>query len=65
MNWMNADEQLFEYAGKLTDQADTARYGRVTAGTSVFKNISGKIALTLIESNVLLAGVVALYYATQ
>lgn len=30
MNWIKVDEELFEYGGKLTDQADTALYGRVT-----------------------------------
>jgi len=30
MDWINVDDQLFDYGGKLTDQADTALYGRVT-----------------------------------
>jgi len=30
MDWINVDEDIFEYAGKQTDQADTALYGRVT-----------------------------------
>ena len=30
MDWIHADEQLFNYIVKLTDQADTAMYGRVT-----------------------------------
>lgn len=30
MDWINVDEELFDYSGKLIDQADTALYGRVT-----------------------------------
>jgi len=30
MNWIKADEELFEPVGKITDEADTALYGRVT-----------------------------------
>jgi len=30
MDWINVDEHLFEYSGMLTDNADTALYGRVT-----------------------------------
>src|SRR6266550_7411877 len=30
MDWINVDEEMFEYAGKETDEADTALYGRVT-----------------------------------
>ncbi|MEO5893874.1 MAG: dihydrofolate reductase family protein [Ferruginibacter sp.] len=30
MNWINVDEEIFEYAGNQTDEADTALYGRVT-----------------------------------
>lgn len=30
MDWINVDEELFDYTGKLIDQADTALYGRVT-----------------------------------
>lgn len=30
MDWIKADEQMFDYAGKQTDQAGTALYGRVT-----------------------------------
>ena len=30
MDWIKVDEELFEYAGRLTDQADTALYGRLT-----------------------------------
>ncbi len=30
MDWINVDEDIFEYAGNQTDQADTALYGRVT-----------------------------------
>jgi dihydrofolate reductase len=30
MDWINVDEHLFEYTGMLTDNADTALYGRVT-----------------------------------
>jgi dihydrofolate reductase len=30
MDWIRADDQIFEYARKLTDEADTALYGRVT-----------------------------------
>ena len=30
MDWIHVDEDMFEYAGKQTDQADTALYGRVT-----------------------------------
>ena len=30
MDWINVDENMFEYAGRQTDQSDTALYGRVT-----------------------------------
>ncbi|MBC8045764.1 MAG: dihydrofolate reductase [Fimbriimonadaceae bacterium] len=30
MDWINADDDMFDYAGKQTDEADTALYGRVT-----------------------------------
>jgi dihydrofolate reductase len=30
MDWINVDDDMFEYAGKRTDEADTALYGRVT-----------------------------------
>lgn len=30
MNWIKADEEIFDYAGERTRQADTALYGRVT-----------------------------------
>ena len=30
MDWIHVDEQLFEYAGDRTNEADTALYGRVT-----------------------------------
>ncbi len=30
MNWIHVDEEIFDYGGKLIDQADTALYGRVT-----------------------------------
>jgi dihydrofolate reductase len=30
MDWIKVDEEMFEYSRKLTDQADTALYGRVT-----------------------------------
>ena len=30
MDWINVDENMFAYAGKQTDEADTALYGRVT-----------------------------------
>jgi dihydrofolate reductase len=30
MNWINVDDEMFEYAGNQTDMADTALYGRVT-----------------------------------
>lgn len=30
IDWIKVDEELFEYSGKLTDQADTALYGRIT-----------------------------------
>jgi dihydrofolate reductase len=30
MNWIKVDEELFEPVGKITDEADTALYGRVT-----------------------------------
>ena len=30
MDWIRVDDQMFEYAGRLTDSADTALYGRVT-----------------------------------
>jgi len=30
MDWINVDDDMFEYAGKQTDEADTALYGRVT-----------------------------------
>jgi len=30
MDWIKVDEEMFEYAGKQTDEADTALYGRVT-----------------------------------
>lgn len=32
MDWIGFDEQLAEYAGRLTDQAGTALYGRNTYG---------------------------------
>jgi dihydrofolate reductase len=30
MDWIHVDDEMFEYAGKQTDMADTALYGRVT-----------------------------------
>jgi len=30
MNWIQVDEELFDYAGQRTNEADTALYGRVT-----------------------------------
>jgi dihydrofolate reductase len=30
MNWIQVDEQLFDFVGTMTAQADTALYGRVT-----------------------------------
>lgn len=30
MNWINVNKELFDYVGKLTDNADTAFYGRKT-----------------------------------
>jgi dihydrofolate reductase len=30
MDWINVDEELFDYAGQRTTEADTALYGRVT-----------------------------------
>lgn len=30
IDWIRVDEELFDYIVKLTDQADTAMYGRVT-----------------------------------
>ncbi len=30
MNWINLDEALFDFVATMTDQADTALYGRVT-----------------------------------
>jgi dihydrofolate reductase len=30
MNWINLDEALFDFVGTMTDQSDTALYGRVT-----------------------------------
>jgi dihydrofolate reductase len=32
MDWINVEDELFEYAGKMIDRADTALYGRVTYG---------------------------------
>jgi dihydrofolate reductase len=30
MDWINVDDELFDYAGKMIDRADVALYGRVT-----------------------------------
>lgn len=30
MDWIHVDDEIFDYAGNMTDQADTALYGRVT-----------------------------------
>ena len=30
MNWINADETIFDFVGTMTDKADAALYGRVT-----------------------------------
>jgi dihydrofolate reductase len=30
MDWIKVDEDMFEYAGRQTDQSDTALYGRLT-----------------------------------
>jgi dihydrofolate reductase len=30
MDWIHVDDDMFEYAGKMTDQSDMALYGRVT-----------------------------------
>jgi dihydrofolate reductase len=30
MDWINVDEEIFDYAGTRIDEADTALYGRVT-----------------------------------
>ncbi len=30
MDWINVDDDMFDFAGKMTEQADMALYGRVT-----------------------------------
>jgi dihydrofolate reductase len=30
MDWINVNEEIFEYAGQRINEADTALYGRVT-----------------------------------
>lgn len=30
MNWINVDEEIFDFVGTMTDKADTALYGRIT-----------------------------------
>jgi len=30
MDWINVDDEIFDYAGERTNEADTALYGRVT-----------------------------------
>jgi len=30
MGWINVDDEIFDFVGTMTDQADTALYGRVT-----------------------------------
>lgn len=30
MNWINVDEEIFDFVGTMTDKSDTALYGRVT-----------------------------------
>ncbi len=30
MDWIHVDDEIFDYAGYMTDEADTALYGRVT-----------------------------------
>ena len=30
MDWIQVDDEMFEYAGRQTDESDTALYGRVT-----------------------------------
>ncbi len=30
MDWIKIDEEMFDFVGKLTDESDTALYGRVT-----------------------------------
>src|ERR1700709_2752603 len=30
MNWINVDEEIFDFVGTMTDKADAALYGRVT-----------------------------------
>lgn len=30
MDWIHVDDEIFDYAGNMTDQSDTALYGRVT-----------------------------------
>jgi len=30
MDWINVDDEIFDYAGDRTDESDTAMYGRVT-----------------------------------
>src|SRR5215216_2481954 len=30
MDWINVDDEMFEYAGQRTNNADTALYGRIT-----------------------------------
>lgn len=30
MDWINVDEQMFDYAGKRTEESDVALYGRIT-----------------------------------
>jgi len=30
MGWIKVDDAIFDFAGTMTDQADTALYGRVT-----------------------------------
>ena len=30
MDWISVNEEIFEYAGRRTDESDTALYGRVT-----------------------------------
>src|SRR5690349_7313943 len=30
MNWIKVDEEIFDFVGTMTEQSDTALYGRVT-----------------------------------
>jgi dihydrofolate reductase len=55
MDWINVDDEMFEYAGQRTREADTALYGRITwgAGKEIVMFGSPTVAHALMAENLI------------